>query len=69
MPAFSNSEQQIIDKIRSLSPTQRIEVEDFIDFLRQRHDDKQAVLAANQLSEPAFARIWDNLEDAAYDDL
>jgi hypothetical protein len=69
MQTFSNSEQQIIDKIRSLSPTQRIEVEDFIDFLRQRHDDRQVVLAATQLSEPAFARIWDNPEDAAYDDL
>jgi hypothetical protein len=69
MQAFSSNEQQILEKIRSLPLSQRIEVEDFIDFLSQRRDDRQTVLAATQLSEPSFAQIWDNSEDAAYDDL
>jgi hypothetical protein len=69
MQAFSSNEQQILEKIRSLPLSQRIEVEDFIDFLSQRRDDRQTVLAATQLSEPSFAQIWDNPEDAAYDDL
>jgi hypothetical protein len=69
MQAFSSNEQQILEKIRSLPLSQRIEVEDFIDFLSQRRDDQQTVLAATQLSEPSFAQIWDNSEDAAYDDL
>jgi hypothetical protein len=69
MQAFSSNEQQILEKIRSLPLSQRIEVEDFIDFLSQRRDDRQTVLAATQLSEPSFAQIWDNPEDAAYDSL
>jgi hypothetical protein len=32
-------------------------------------DDQQMVLSATQLSEPAFAQIWNNPEDAAYDNL
>jgi CRISPR system Cascade subunit CasB len=32
-------------------------------------DDQQMVLSATQLAEPAFAQIWDNPEDAAYDNL
>lgn len=69
MQAFSSNEQQILEKIRSLTLAQKIEVEDFIDFLSQRRDDRQTVLAATQLSEPSFAQIWDNPEDAAYDNL
>jgi hypothetical protein len=69
MQSFSSNEQQLIEKIRALPLSQRIEVEDFVDFLNQRRDDRQMVLSATQLSEPAFARIWDNPEDAAYDDL
>jgi hypothetical protein len=69
MQVLSDDEQKIIEKIRALSLSQKIEVEDFIDFLNQRRDDRQMVLAATKLSEPAFARIWDNPEDAAYDDL
>jgi hypothetical protein len=69
MQTFSSNEQQLIEKIRALPLSQRIEVEDFVDFLNQRRDDRQMVLSATQLSEPAFARIWDNPEDAAYDDL
>lgn len=69
MQSLSNREQQIIEKMRSLSVSQMIEVEDFIGFLRQRREHRQAVLAATQLSEPAFAQIWDNSDDAVYDDL
>jgi hypothetical protein len=69
MQVFSTSEQQIIEKIRALPPSQKIEVEDFIDFLSQRRDDRQTVLEATQLAESSFAQIWDNPEDAAYDNL
>ena len=31
--------------------------------------DKSLVTAAAQVSEAAFAEVWDNPEDAAYDDL
>ncbi len=46
-----------------------MEVEDFIDFLRQTSDDRQLRLAASKLSEDAFSKVWDNPEDAEYDRL
>jgi hypothetical protein len=66
---FSQHEQILISKIRVLPPERLMEVEDFIDFLRQTSDDRQLRLAAAQLSEEAFAKVWDNPEDAEYDSL
>jgi hypothetical protein len=54
----------MIEKIRSLPPDRWGEVEDFIDFVRMLH-----ARTAAGLSEPAFAAIWDNPEDAEYDRL
>ncbi|MBD2110749.1 MULTISPECIES: toxin-antitoxin system, antitoxin component, Xre family protein [Cyanophyceae] len=68
MQALSEQERQLIDKIRQFSPLQIAEIEDFIDFLSQRYSDRQLVAAAAQASEPSLAQIWDNPEDAAYDD-
>jgi hypothetical protein len=64
-PAWSS----LIDKIQALPPEKVAEVEDFVDFLRQRNLDRQLVAAAAKLSEPALAAVWDNPEDAAYDRL
>jgi hypothetical protein len=69
MQIFSTKEQKIIAKIRQLSLSQIIELEDFIDFLIQRRDDRQSLLAAAKLSESVFAQTWDNEDDTAYDDL
>jgi hypothetical protein len=64
-------EQRLIEKIRKLSSTRIVEIEDFIDFLSQRESqsDTSLTLAASKLSEAAFSKVWDNPEDAAYDDL
>jgi hypothetical protein len=69
MQTLSIKEQELIAKIRKLPPSLMVEVEDFIDFLSQRRDDRELVLAAAQMSESTFAQVWDNTEDAAYDDL
>ncbi len=69
MQVLSEQELQIIDKIRQFSPSQVAEIEDFIDFLSQRYSDRQFVTAAAQAAEPSLAQVWDNPEDAAYDDL
>jgi hypothetical protein len=69
MQSFSAKEQELITKIRKLSPSLMLEVEDFIDFLSQRRDDRDAVLAAAQGSEASFAQVWNNPDDAAYDNL
>jgi len=59
----------LIDKIAAL-PSERIsEVEDFVDFLRLRDQDRSLSRAAAAASEPAFAAVWDNPEDDVYDAL
>jgi hypothetical protein len=62
--AGSDRERILIEKIRSLPPDRWSEVEDFIDFVRMLD-----ARTATALSEPAFAAIWDNPEDAEYDRL
>jgi hypothetical protein len=67
--SYSKQEQDMIEKIRRL-PSHRVgEVEDFIDFLSQRSQNELTREAFVQLSEAAFARVWDNSEDSAYDNL
>jgi hypothetical protein len=63
------SEQTLLEKIRRLPPERVAEVEDFIDFLRQRGEDEQLTEAASRLSEAAFARVWEHPDDADYDRL
>jgi hypothetical protein len=64
---LSTIEQVLIDKIRQL-PAQRLaEVEDFVDFLRTREDERRLTQAAAKMAESSFAAAWDNDEDAAYD--
>ena len=64
-------EQRLIEKIRKLSSPRIVEIEDFIDFLYQRENQSDAnlTLAATKLSEASFTQIWDNSEDAVYDNL
>ena len=59
----------LLEKIRSLPSEKIAEVEDFIDFLRQRDEDRRLTQAATRLSEDAFRKVWDNDEDAVYDQL
>jgi len=66
---FTQHEQVLISKIRVLPPERLMEVEDFIDFLRQTSEDRQLRQAAAKLSEDAFRKVWDNPEDAEYDRL
>jgi erythromycin esterase-like protein len=62
-------EETLLEKIRALPPEKVTEVEDFVDFLRERNEDRRLVRAAAKLSEGAFSKIWDNQDDAAYDNL
>jgi hypothetical protein len=61
-------EEILIEKIKSLPPERVAEVEDFIDFLSQR-EDRHLVKAATKLSENTFQNIWDNTDDADYDQI
>ena len=59
----------LIEKIRNLPPEKVAEVEDFVDFLHLREQDRELTKAATKLSEEAFQKVWDNPDDAEYDKL
>lgn len=68
-PKRRASEEELLAKIRRLAPERVAEVEDFVDFLRLRDEEQQLTRAASQLSEAAFAKVWDHPDDADYDRL
>ncbi|HEV7503302.1 MAG TPA: toxin-antitoxin system, antitoxin component, Xre family protein [Thermoanaerobaculia bacterium] len=59
--------QDLLEKIRTLPEDRVTEVEDFVDFIRQREEDRRLSQAVAKLSEPALQRVWDNPDDAEYD--
>ncbi len=59
----------LAEKLETLSPEQIAAVEDFVEFLRARGQDRALVHAAAAASAPAFESIWNNPEDDAYDAL
>lgn len=69
MSIAQNPETKLMEKIRSLPPDKITVLEDFLDFLLTRSEAHLLVYTATKLSEAAFAKIWDNPEDAEYDEL
>jgi len=69
MATNRNHIHELIDKLESLPPERIAEVEDFIDFLKSRDADRQFAHAAAMTSEAAFAKVWENPDDAIYDTL
>ena len=61
--------ETLIEKIASLPPDRLTEVEDFVDFLRMRDQQRRFAVAAAATSTASFARIWNNPEDDVYDAL
>jgi hypothetical protein len=65
----------LFEKIRALPPDKLAQLEDFVDFLRLKVQEQRdaadlaAAAAVSKLSEPAFAKLWDNADDAEYDQL
>lgn len=59
----------LIDKITALPAELLTEVEDFVDFIGKREQDRSLARAAAATSAPAFAAVWSNPEDDAYDAL
>jgi hypothetical protein len=66
MPANAEA---LIEKIRTLPPDRLVEVEDFVDFIRLREQERALIRDAATASAPAFAAVWNNPEDDAYDAL
>ena len=61
--------RELVDKIQSLPPEKIAVVEDFVEFLRHRDDDLHLTAATVRLSEKSFQQVWDNPDDAEYDNL
>jgi hypothetical protein len=61
--------EQLANKLQTLSPERIMEVEDFIDFLRQRDENRQLTQLAMNASQSTLNTIWDNADDAEYDRL
>jgi len=59
----------LTEKIQTLSPEQLSEVDDFVEFLRLRGQERGLIRSAAALSTPAFEDVWANPEDDAYDAL
>ena len=61
-----NHVRALIGKLEALPPERVNEVEDFIDFIKQRDQDQVLTQAARRLAEQSFASVWDNPDDAVY---
>ncbi|WP_072620545.1 hypothetical protein [Spirulina major] len=59
----------LLEKIQSLPSEQLLAVEHFVDRLLAQSEQQQLVRSMQQAAEPVFAAIWDNPEDAVYDEL
>lgn len=69
MATGSNHIRTLIDKLDQLPPERVAEVEDFVDFLRHKDQDRRLMQAAAQTAAPSFKKVWDNPDDAVYDSL
>jgi len=69
MATERNHIHELIDKLESLPPERINEVEDFIDFIKQRDQDRQLTHAATKTAEPSLHKVWVNPDDAVYDAL
>ena len=63
------SPQSLIKKIEALPAERQVEVEDFVDFIAARDQERSLVRAAASASAPAFASVWANPDDDVYDAL
>lgn len=61
--------RELLDKLETLPPERVAEVEDFIDFLKQRDTDRQLSRAASKVAAPSLQQVWDNPDDDVYDAL
>lgn len=69
MAIESNHMKALIHKLEALPAERLVEVEDFIDFLEQRNQDRRLTHSASRVAEGSFAQVWDNTDDAVYDQL
>lgn len=68
----TQTEVELLEKIRSLPPNRRAEVVDFVEFLIERQSqmsDHSLTRWTTGLSVGSFQKLWDNPEDDVYNEL
>ncbi len=66
---MNSNASTLTERIQSLSDEQIVEVEDFVEFVRLRGEQRGLARDAANVSAPVFEAVWNNPEDAAYDAL
>ncbi|MET3120911.1 hypothetical protein AAKU67_000491 [Oxalobacteraceae bacterium GrIS 2.11] len=61
--------QLLLEKIQSLSAERIAQVDDFVDFLRLKEQERSLTRLSAEISAPVFTAIWDNPDDEAYNAL
>ena len=61
--------QALLAKIQAFPHERIAEIEDFVEFIAAREQDRSLTRAAAASSALSFAEIWNNPEDDAYDAL
>jgi hypothetical protein len=69
MPDDAHHNRTLLEKIGALSAPEIAEVEAFIDTLQDRAENAAWRKGAFLASQPILQRIWDNEDDAIYDEL
>lgn len=59
--------QVLLEKIRALPEDRIAEIEDFVDFISAREQERSLTRTSAAASIAAFAKVWDNPEDDVYD--
>ncbi len=66
---MQTSLKNMLEKLEALPPERLAEVADFVDFLYHRDQQKHLRQNFQQAMEKRFGQVWDNDDDAAYDQL
>ena len=66
---MNSNANSLSDKIQTLSAEQITEVENFVEFLRHRGQERELARSAAMVSSPTLEAIWNNPEDDIYDAL
>jgi hypothetical protein len=59
----------LIKKIEALPADRIAEVEDFVDFIQRRDEERNLARTAAAASASSFAVVWNNPDDDVYDAL
>jgi len=61
--------QALMEKIQALPAERVAEIEDFVDFISLREQERAFTRSFTAASEPVFSKVWDNPDDSVYDAL